>query len=151
MAEGVFRQLVEEKGLQAQITCDSAGTAAYHSGSLPDKRARKIALEHGLTLTHHARQLAFEDFQQFDYIMAMDESNFQNIRLENLRASGEELPDNRLFLYRSFDAERGDSLMVPDPYYHELDAFEDTYQIVLRSGTAFLNWIIEKHGLQATT
>jgi protein-tyrosine phosphatase len=57
------------------------------------------------------------------------------------------MPENQLYLYRMFDPERGNSLMVPDPYYHDLDAFKDVYGIVLRSGTHFLNWLIEKHGL----
>lgn len=147
VAEGVFRELVKAKGLENIIQCDSAGTAEYHTGSLPDKRMRKVALENGIKLTHQARQLSFEDFITYDYLMAMDESNFENIRKESVRVNGHYLPENQLYLYRMFDPARGNSLMVPDPYYKEIDAFEDVYQIVSRSGIHFLNWLIEKHGL----
>ena len=75
VAEGVFRQLVNEAGLDDQIECDSAGTASFHIGQLPDRRTRENALEHGLALTHHARRIGGEDLAQFDYIVAMDETN----------------------------------------------------------------------------
>lgn len=88
IAEGVFREMIEQKGLQNSIQCDSAGTAAYHIGSLPDKRMRTVALKNEITLTHTSRQLSFNDFTHFTYIMAMDESNFDNIRKESFRANG---------------------------------------------------------------
>lgn len=147
IAEGVFKELVKQKGLDKIIQCDSAGTGAYHIGSLADKRMRKVATDRGLTLTHKARQLSFEDFINFNYIVAMDESNFENIRKESFRAHGFYLPEDQLYLYRMFDPERGDARIVPDPYYDEFPAFENVYEIVTRSGNAFLDFLIEKHGL----
>lgn len=147
MAEGVFRKLVKEKGLNHIIKCDSAGTAAYHMGSLPDKRMQKVASAHDITLTHQARQLSFEDFINFNYIMAMDDANFENVRKESFRAHGFYLPEDQLYLYRVFDPQRGLAVIVPDPYYETFSAFENVYEIVERSGNAFLNFLIEKHGL----
>lgn len=147
VAEGVFKELVAKKSLEDIIYCDSAGTAAYHTGSLPDKRMRKTALDKGITLTHCARQLCHEDFTRFDYIMAMDETNFANIRDESLKANGFYLPEQQLYLYRLFDPLRGESLIVPDPYYGEISGFKDVYEIVERSGVQFLDYLIEKHNL----
>jgi len=147
VAEGVFQNLITKNGLENVISCDSAGTAAYHVGSLPDKRMRKTALERGITLTHTARQLSDDDFAGFDYIMAMDESNFSNIREQSFRANGYYLPDDKVYLYRLFDPERKDSVIVPDPYYDGDSAFTDVYNIVKRSGEKFLEYLIEKHDL----
>ena len=151
IAEGVFKELVKQKQLDDLIQCDSAGTAAYHVGSLPDKRMRKVSQEYGITLTHQSRQLSLNDFTRFGYIIAMDESNFNNIRKESFRANGRYLPEHQLYLYRMFDPQRGSSVIVPDPYYEENEAFEEVYQIVKRSGTAFLNFLIEKHNLTVKT
>jgi protein-tyrosine phosphatase len=139
--------MVEKKGLEDIISCDSAGTAAYHTGSLPDKRMRKTALEKGIKLTHTARQLSYDDFAGFDYIMAMDESNFSHIREQSFRTNGFYLPEDKLYLYRLFDPERLESVIVPDPYYDEDSAFTDVYNIVQRSGEKFLEYLIEKHNL----
>lgn len=108
---------------------------------------RKTALERGITLTHTARQLSDEDFTGFDYIMAMDESNFSNIREQSFRANRFYLPDDKLYLYRLFDPERQESVIVPDPYYDGDAAFIDVYNIVSRSGEKFLEYLIEKHDL----
>lgn len=143
--------LIKEKGLEDQIQCDSAGTGAYHIGSLPDKRMRKVAMERGIALTHQAKQLSYNDFTEFHYIMAMDEANFGNIRRESFNANGSYLPDHQLYLYRMFDPERGNSVIVPDPYYEENSAFEEVYEIVKRSGEAFLDFLIEKHNLTVKT
>lgn len=149
VAEGVFKELVEKKGLGDIIQCDSAGTAAYHTGSLPDKRMRKTAFDRGISLTHAARQLSSDDFDRFDYIMAMDETNFTNIRDASFRANGSYLPDRQLYLYRLFDPLRGESVIVPDPYYGEISGFTDVYEIVERAGAKFLDYLIEKHGLSS--
>jgi protein-tyrosine phosphatase len=147
VAEGVFKELVAQKGLNDIIHCDSAGTAAYHTGSLPDKRMRKTALDREISLTHSARQLCYEDITRFDYIMAMDETNFANIREESFRVNGFYLPEQQLYLYRLFDPLRGESVIVPDPYYGEISDFTDVYEIVKRSGEQFLDYLIEKHNL----
>jgi protein-tyrosine phosphatase len=149
IAEGVFNELLHQKGLQDRIQCDSAGTAAYHTGSLPDKRMRKVALDNGIKLTHQARQLTYKDFSQFDYIMAMDEANYDNIKRESRHIDNINKLGDQIFLFRTFDPERGDSMQVPDPYYDGMEAFENVYEIVRRSGTHFLNWLIQKHDLQS--
>src|SRR5690606_30101108 len=82
MAEGIFQHLINAHGLQEQISCDSCGTSAYHIGALADERARKESTRNGITLTHKARQLSVVDFYEFDLILAMDASNYENILME---------------------------------------------------------------------
>lgn len=148
IAEGVFEQLVRERKLENYISCDSAGTAAYHIGKLADKRMRGVANFNGIELTHRARQLHSSDFRNFHYILAMDNSNFDNIRRESFQQLGAYLPEDQLYLYRMFDAEREGSTQVPDPYYEDQQAFEQVYDIVRRSGNSFLDFLIEKHNLK---
>lgn len=144
IAEGVFRSLVEKAGLAEQIQCDSAGTSSYHIGSLPDRRMRQLALNYGINLTHKGRKLNGDDFYNFDYIIAMDEVNFEDIRNQSYRSSGFYFPEDRLFMYREFDPERTDSIDVPDPYYEDIAVFDEVYHIVERCGIHFLEFLKEK-------
>jgi protein-tyrosine-phosphatase len=79
-AEGVMRRLVAEAGLQDEIEIDSAGTGAYHVGSPPDERATAAALRRGTELAGAARQVADEDFETYDLLLAMDASNLHELR-----------------------------------------------------------------------
>jgi protein-tyrosine phosphatase len=131
VAEGIFRTLVADAGLSDQIECDSAGTASFHLGQLPDRRTRENALEHGLTLTHRARRLLGEDLAQFTHFVAMDELNLEAIEKLNYRSTGLHTADT-IFLLREFDPQVNDEPNVPDPYYEGPEVFEEVYQITLR-------------------
>ncbi len=144
LAEGIFKRLVEERNLEEKIKVDSAGTSDWHIGDLPDPRAETIAREHGILLDHLGRQLLQEDLKRFDYIIAMDISNYEHIRI--LYGQGES-PDGQLFLMRDFD-DIGKGKDVPDPYYGGDDGFQKVYEMLLRSCTNFLNFIIKKHHLE---
>lgn len=129
MAEGVFKQLTEKEGIAHKITVDSAGTSRYHIGSLPDERMRKVAQNHGIHLTHKARQLSFGDFYDFHYIVAMDSRNLEDIISEK--------PVNddhraKIVMMREYDPQ-ADEMDVPDPYYGGVDGFENVYQMLHRS------------------
>ena len=80
IAEETFRRAVDARNLQKEIQCDSAATHGYYVGELPDPRTRKNATEHELTLTHKCRKLNGEDFSIFDYVVAMDNYNMENIQ-----------------------------------------------------------------------
>ncbi len=140
IAEGIFRQLVDEAGLSSQIECDSAGTSAYHIGQLPDLRTRQNALKHGLTLTHRARRMTGDDLALFDYFVAMDELNLDAIEKLNSRSTGLHTTDT-IFLLREFDPAVSDQPSVPDPYYEGPDVFEEVYQIVERCCRQLLVYI----------
>lgn len=144
VAEGVFRMLVEEAELSTFISCDSAGTASYHIGQLPDHRTRANALEHGLTLTHRARRMTGDDLAQFDYFVAMDEQNLEAIEKLNYRSTGLYTTDT-IFLLREFDPDVSDEPNVPDPYYEGPEVFEEVYQIVLRCCRQLLTYLVQQH------
>ena len=78
-AENIMNHLVEQQGLSAQVSCDSAGTASYHVGSEPDRRMNAAAQKQGITLVGSARQFTVDDFEDFDLILAMDRSNYRDI------------------------------------------------------------------------
>ncbi len=143
MAEGIFRHLVGQAGLDGQISCDSAGTSDYHIGELPDPRMQQTARKHGIALTHCARQLQASDFRNFRYIPAMDESNRKNIMAH--RSFRPEYAD-KVFLLRRHDEEQTD-LNVPDPYNGNLNGFEDVYRMLRRTNRRFLQFLIEQHHL----
>ncbi len=147
VAEGVFRQLVAEQGLAGEIQCDSAGTAAYHVGELPDRRTRENALGHGLKLTHRARRMIGEDLANFQYVVAMDEANFDAILKLSHRSVGLISEDN-IFLLREFDPVVSDEASVPDPYYEGPEVFEQVYQIVLRCCRQLLIYLAHHHKLK---
>jgi protein-tyrosine phosphatase len=147
MAEGIFNKLILDNGLINNVICDSAGTSNYHTGELPDIRMCQTAQKHGISITHLARQIKQQDFEEFDYIMAMDESNYLNI---TKHPAWDNRWKNKLILMRSHDEEITD-LNVPDPYFGELDGFEEVYELLLKNNTRFISYLIEKHHLDKHT
>jgi protein-tyrosine phosphatase len=120
-AEGVMRHLVREQGLEHAIEIDSAGTAGYHAGEAPDRRAQAAARLRGIAVDGHARQFGGKDWQRFDYILAMDESNYEDLVA---RAPSKQLA-SKVRLFRSFDAAAPKGASVPDPYYGGPQGFDD--------------------------
>ena len=131
-AEGVFRALADEQGVDVEI--DSAGTGSWHVGAAPDERATAAAAERGIALIGAARQVEAADFDRFDLIVAMDADNVAG--LQRLAPDGEAAEKIRLL--REFDPEAGGDLDVPDPYYGGPDGFEDVLDMVQRSSRALL-------------
>jgi protein-tyrosine phosphatase len=128
LAEGVFRHLIEQEGLADRFEIDSAGTGAWHVGERADARSTLVAEQHGITLDSRARQVKPNDFERFDYIIAMDRDNLRTLkRMSEHNGSGAHVE-----LLRMYEAER-DSDEVPDPYYGGSSGFENVYKMVKRS------------------
>lgn len=118
-AEGIFRRMVERRGLAERFVIDSAGTYGGHAGELPDSRMRAAASRKGYELTHRSRPLTEEDFRRFDMIIVMDDSNYE-------RAS-RTAPDMESIdkLHRMTDFARKHVWdHIPDPYYEGAEGFE---------------------------
>lgn len=116
-AEGVFRVRAEAAGLQLDI--DSAGTHAYHVGNAPDARSTRHAAIRGYDLsTQRARQFAAEDFERFDYVLAMDHDN-----LAILQRACPAQHRHKVKLFMEY-ATRSGSDIVPDPYYGGANGFD---------------------------
>ncbi len=143
MAEGIFIDLTVKAGLESAFVIDSAGTSGHHQGELADRRMRETALQHGIQLVSRARPFRQQDFQEFDYIAAMDRSVLRDIQAKQRLGT----PVNaKVFLMRDDDPAK-DSHDVPDPYYGGPEGFEDVFQILDRSNRNFLQRLRELHGI----
>ncbi len=139
-AEGVFRKLVEDAGLSERIEIDSAGTHAYHVDEPPDSRAQETALRRGIRMADlRARRTKPEDFEQFDYILAMDQDNFHS--LSNICPPGHE---RRLSLLLDYAPDIG-TREVPDPYYGGASGFERVFDMVEAAADGLLQDIRRRH------
>ena len=136
-AEGVFRTLVEREGLADRIQIDSAGTHGYHAGNPPDKRAQAAAQGRGYDLSsQRARQITPEDCERFDYVLVMDEANYQIVKPECLKA--------QKFLSFAPDVAEED---VPDPYYGGDKGFEEVLDMVEAASEGLLAHIRQEVGV----
>lgn len=123
-AEGMFRRQLEARGLGQRVDVDSCGVAGWHEGKAPDPRSQEAAARRGIDLASlRARQLRFEDFQSFDYLLAMDH--------DNLRAMRQQAPESMtahmgLLLQFAGMPDRA----VPDPYYGGEEGFEEVLDLV---------------------
>ena len=124
-AEGVMHGLLEKAGLTGEIELDSAGTAAHHQGERADSRARHTARARGISLESIARQFVAADFLNFDYILAMDTHNYENL----LALAPDERARERLHLFRSFNPVSQPGASVPDPYYGGPQGFDEVFDI----------------------
>lgn len=135
-AQGVFSKLLIEEGLGHRIEVDSAGTHAYHIGELPDQRARATAQRRGIDLSHQrARRAIAEDFERFDYLLAMDEENHRALR--SICPPGRE---GRLRLFMEY-APQLEIREVPDPYYGGPNGFEAVFDMVEEAARGLLESI----------
>jgi len=124
-ADGVLRRLIGEAGLEERVLVDSAGTHGYHVGEAPDARAQEHARRRGYDLSGlRARQVAEDDFERFDLILAMDRGHLAILR----RLTPPEHRD-KLRLFMEF-AEGWDAAEVPDPYYGGEAGFENVLDMI---------------------
>lgn len=122
LAEGILKSKVNKK----LIFVDSAGTAAYHVGNLPDVRSIEVAKKYEIDLTSQkARKFTVKDFDTFDLIYVMDDSNYENII--SLSRNNQDVQKVKLILNESHP---GKNLSVPDPYYGGNSGFEDVYNML---------------------
>jgi protein-tyrosine phosphatase len=139
-AQGVFTKRVVDEGLTELIEIDSAGTHAYHIGELPDPRARATAKQRGIDLSkQRARRAIAEDFEQFDYVLAMDQDNYRV--LSALCPPGRE---ERLRLFMDYAPHLGHR-EVPDPYYGGANGFEVVFDLVDEAARGLLEAIRREH------
>jgi protein-tyrosine phosphatase len=128
LAEGVFRSIVIDAGLEDRFEIDSAGTGAWHVGNPPDPRSIEIAALHRIDISsQRARQVSARDFRRFETIVAMDRDNLAALK----RLGGAGSTGLRLLLNTPPQD-------VPDPYYGGPDGFEQVYQLVRTGGERLL-------------
>lgn len=139
-AHGVFRALVAKQGLSESIRIDSAGTHAYHVGNSPDRRAQETASSRGIDLSDlAARRVETEDFDEFDYLIAMDQDNYMSL--------SKICPDqhvDKIHLLMDF-APQMRTREVPDPYYGGAAGFERVFDLVEAAAAGLLAEIRQRH------
>src|SRR5690606_15798979 len=122
LAEGILKSKLPKD----QFVIDSAGTASYHIGSPPDRRAMSIAKKNGLDISGlRGRQFNVDDFERFDYIYVMDESNYNNVMA--VARSEEDKNKVRFILNETYPNQNYD---VPDPYYGGPEGFENVFKML---------------------
>lgn len=138
-AQAVFEKHIESKGLEKLIEVDSAGTGGYHIGEKPDPRSMEAAAARAYSLDHiRSRKVDDSDYEQFDYILAMDKNNLRDMQAQCPPQHQSKL---RLFL------EYGDSNQhsVPDPYYTSGNGFDIVLDLVEGASAGLLQQIIGQH------
>lgn len=123
LAEGILRDKLLKNGLSWEV--DSAGTGGWHIDSLPDRRSIEVAKKYGIDITYQrARKIRGIDFEEFDLIFAMDQSNFND--LMRLAVGEEERRKIKMILNETTHL-KGQS--VPDPYWDD-NGFEEVFQML---------------------
>lgn len=119
-ADEIMRQIVRRAGVESHYTIDSAGTYGGHAGELPDPRMRSAGKRRGYNFTHRSRKVRTDDFEQFDLLLAMDDSVYES--LSRLAPTVEAL--QRLERFADYLPAHFGYNYVPDPYYEGAEGFE---------------------------
>jgi protein-tyrosine phosphatase len=139
MAEAVFRHHVALAGLSDLFAIDSAGTGGWHAGELPHHGTRAVLARNGVDVgPQRARQVRRSDFDEFDYILAMDEENMADLRHFHPEAR------QRARLFLDF-APHASVREVPDPYY--TGGFDEVFALVTAASSGLLAHIREREGI----
>lgn len=144
-AAGVMGHHVRAAGLTEAISIESAGTGGWHTGELPDDRARAEARRRGVDIDDPARQFQAADFDRLDLVLAMDRDNERGI----LRLAREPADHEKVHLLRSFDPASPPGAEVPDPYYGGPDGFADVYDLVEAACLGLLDHLVDEYRLPA--
>ena len=121
LAEGILKSK-----LSNSYSVDSAGTANYHVGNSPDKRSIAVARKYGLNISNlKGRQFSVSDYDMFDFIYVMDESNYQNVI--KIARNDQDISKVKMILNEVYPNQNYD---VPDPYYGGEDGFENIYRML---------------------
>ncbi|GAA3625416.1 low molecular weight protein-tyrosine-phosphatase [Flavivirga jejuensis] len=122
LAEGILKSKLPSDLFKV----DSAGTANYHVGNSPDKRSVAVARKYGLDISNlKGRQFKTSDFDLFDLIYVMDDSNFNNVI--SLARNDEDIAKVKFILNEIYPNQNYD---VPDPYYGGDEGFENVYKML---------------------
>lgn len=141
MAEAVFRDRVEKAGLSSEIEIDSAGVGNWHVGQTAHSGTLKVLRSNNIAYDGRARQIQRRDFDDFDYILVMDQENLSDVRR---LASGTHA---RVGMFLEFAKAAGmvSADEVPDPYYD--GTFDRVYDLVNKGSDALLEHIRTTHSL----
>lgn len=148
-AEAVLKKMAEESGAGDAFFIDSAGIIGYHAGERADRRMMETAWERGYKITSISRKVTPEDFDMFDYIIAMDDDNVKGLRIVARKAAGENIGKQSSYLFKiskltdycteEFLRAHGMPTEVPDPYYGGASGFQLVLDMLEDAGKGILN------------
>ena len=142
MAEGTFAEAVKNEGLNDQFAIDSAGTTGYHAGEAPDPRARETSKKNGIDISkQRSRKVRQSDFEEFDYILAMDEDN-----MSDLLSHCPQEHQHKITLFLSHAPHLPIDEM-PDPYYGHDRGFDMCFSAAVDASEGLLSLIKEEQSL----
>lgn len=145
-AQGIFEQLLAERGLTDVVSVDSCGTAPFNVGKHPDPRMIAACQRAGIAIeTQVARQIADSDYARSDYIIAMDQINLTNVKAW---APADYRGEIALFMHYS---QHGGNAQIADPYYEAADSFDSVVSTLRRAADGLLEQLCKKHGLLPTS
>jgi protein-tyrosine phosphatase len=137
LAEGILMAKLPRKN----FVVDSAGTGSWHVGQQPDERSIAIARKNGIDITYQrGRHFQSEDFDAYDYIYVMDNSNFEDVI--KLASNEDHRNKVKLILDEIFPGENVD---VPDPYYGSQFGFENVFKMLDETCDLIAKKLIAKH------
>ena len=137
-AEAIFLDLINKKGLNDSFIVDSAGTGSWHIGKRADTRMRIASRKRGVEILSRARQINSNDFEKFNYIVAMDDSNYENIiDMKSRKSLSDFASIKKIQNFRSIFQE----IEVPDPYFGGDEGFDNVLDILEDSVSGFLDTI----------
>ncbi len=135
--------LIDQEKLGDKIQLDSSGTGDWHVGQKADPRTRAAAKARGIDVVSIARHATSDDFAKFDYVIAMDRSNRENL----LRMAPDDAARAKVHLLRDFDPQSPKDSEVPDPYYGGEDGFNEVLDICDAGCRGLLAHIRATHGI----
>ncbi|MEU2582599.1 low molecular weight protein-tyrosine-phosphatase [Streptomyces avermitilis] len=126
MAESVFRAQIAEAGLDGLVEVSSAGTDGWHEGDGADPRTVAVLEANGYESGHTARQFQASWFSHLDLVIALDSGHLKALR----RLAAAPAHAEKVRLLRSYDPAADADPDVPDPYYGQMDGFEECLEMV---------------------
>ena len=138
-AEAIMNKTIRDKNLSNLIEVDSAGTIDYHSGETADSRMKRSAQKKGYQIDSIARQFnMYRDFRSFDYIVTMDDENFEDIASMDVQNTY----GDKIFRMVDF-CETCKSNEIPDPYYSGFSGFEKVIEMLEDATSGLLNKVMD--------
>jgi protein-tyrosine phosphatase len=139
-AEGVFQHHLAAQGLEGQVSVDSAGTHGWHAGNPPDPRSVSAARDRGIDISYvRSRKVRPSDFTEFDYILAMDRDNLNDMVDAAVKDGTARV---QLFLEFASDLDATD---VPDPYYGGESGFDHVLDLIEAASEGLIAHIRARH------
>ncbi|MBK9151293.1 MAG: low molecular weight phosphotyrosine protein phosphatase [Saprospiraceae bacterium] len=134
LAQGLLEQKIAQRGLDWKV--DSAGTSGWHDGERPDPRAIQTAQKNGINISKQiSRKITNSDFEEFDYILAMDSSNYNDL---TYLAGRKPEYVSKIFLATHF-LYPGRNVAVPDPYYD--NRFDEVFELLDKALDRFIETV----------